>query len=278
MTHFLLIINVLLAIGVIASFSNNVKTFKTPEAGLTVPKRQPKKSAADREKAPEKAPATIDDNISAIINGDVFNPERTPYTGGPNSGRSEMTLAGTFKVGKVAGAIVIQRTRQRQFNPFMPQFAFGPGGRFGGQGGRFGNGNMRNANGTLGSMRQRFTQFNQQNVRGSGSGQLATGNRQSVKVGETLSNGYTLVEVGRASATLVRGSDRVELVLQDPSKVKSSGRSSGQRRLTTAQQLQQAQIATQQQMMRVMQSMQRNMGGGGNRGFGGGGGGRGGRR
>ena len=272
MTHFLLIINVLLAIGVIASFSNNVKTFKTPEAGLTVPKRQPKKSVAAKQDAPEKAPATIDDNISAIINGDVFNPERTPYTGGPNSGRSEMTLAGTFKVGNVSGAIVVMRTHQRQFNPFMPHFSFGPGGRFGGN-------NQRNASGRLTSTRMRFTQFNQQNssnIRGGQSGKLSTGNRQCVKVGESLSNGYTLVEVGRASATLVRGSDRVELILQDPSKVKSSGNRGGGRRLTTAQQLQQAQIATQQQMMRVMQNMQRNMnnGGGGGRGFGGGRGGR----
>ena len=130
---------------------------------------------------------------------------------------------------------------------------------------------MRDAGGRLGSMRQRFTQFGQQNnVRGGQSGQLSTGNRQSVKVGETLSNGYTLVEVGRASATLVRGSDRVELVLQDPSKVKGSGRSAAPQRLNTTQQMMQAQMATQRQMMQVMQNMQRslNSGGGGSRGFG----------
>ena len=271
MNHFLLIINIILAIGAVISFGSNIEAVRRTKNEVTVPKRQVQKSSAAVKAAAEVKAPTIDENISAIINGDIFNPERTPNTGGPNSGRSEMTLAGTFKVGKVAGAIVIQRTRQRQFNPFMPQFAFGPGGRFG-SGGPGGMGDMRGADGRLGSMRQRFTQFNQQsNVRGGQSGQISTGNRQSVKVGETLSNGYTLVEVGRASATLVRGSDRVELVLQDPSKVKSSGRSSSAPRLNTTQQMMQAQMATQRQMMHVMQSMQRTLnsnGGGGNRGFG----------
>lgn len=271
MNHFLLIVNILLAIGAVISFGSNIETMRKSGTEITVPKRQPKKSVATVKQTEKVKPPTIDENISAIINGDIFNPERTPNTGGPNSGRSEMTLAGTFKVGKVAGAIVIQRNRQRQFNPFMPQFAFGPGGRFGGgQGGGF-----RGSDGRLGSMRQRFTQFSQQqtgNVRGGQSGQLSTGNRQSVKVGETLSNGYTLIEVGRASATLVRGSDRVELVLQDPSKVKNSGRSTAPRRMNTAQQMMQAQIATQRQMMHVMQSMQRSLNsGGGGRGFGQGG-------
>ena len=275
MINFLLIVNILLAIGVVSSFGSNISGLKKSGPKLEVPKRQPKKNISSANTAePEKQP-TVDENITAIIDGDIFNPERTPNTGGPNSGRTEMTLAGTFKVGKVSGAIVIMRTRQRQINPFMPQFSFGPGGRFGGG---FGS-DQRTPGGRLGSTRMRFTQFNQQNnVRGGQSGKISTGNRQCVKIGESLSNGYTLVEVGRASATLVRGSDRVELILQDPSKVKSSGSRNTGRRLTTAQQLQQAQIATQQQMMRVMQNMQRNMNsGGGGRGFGGGGG-RGGRR
>ena len=266
MNHFLLIINILLALGTLISFGSNIESVRKSGTEITVPKRQPKKvSTAAKTDENVKTP-TVDENISAIINGDIFNPERTPNTGGPNSGRSEMTLAGTFKVGKVSGAIVIQRTRQRQFNPFMPQFAFGPGGRFGG-------GDMRGADGRLGSMRQRFTQFSpqqQNNIRGGQSGQLSTGNRQSVKVGETLSNGYTLIEVGRASAVLVRGSDRVELVLQDPSKVKSSGRSTAPSRPSAQQMM----MATQRQMLNVMQNMQRslsNQGGGGNRGFGRGG-------
>ena len=270
MNHFLLIINILLALGTLISFGSNIESVRKSGTEITVPKRQPKKvSTAAKADENVKAP-TVDENISAIINGDIFNPERTPNTGGPNSGRSEMTLAGTFKVGKVSGAIVIQRTRQRQFNPFMPQFAFGPGGRFGGGPGR----DMRGADGRLGIMRQRFTQFNpqqQNNVRGGQSGQLSTGNRQSVKVGETLSNGYTLIEVGRASAVLVRGSDRVELVLQDPSKVKSSGRSTAPSRPSAQQMM----MATQRQMLNVMQNMQRSLsnqgGGGGNRGFGRGG-------
>ena len=265
MNRFLLVINILLFFGVAVSFGSNLNFIRRSSSKLTVVKRQPKKTASVQSEKLNSTKNTPEENINTIVNGDIFNPERTPNTGGPNSGRDEMTLVGTFKAGKVSGAIVIQRSRQRQFNPFMPQISFGPGGRFGGQGN-----NMRTADGRLGSMRHRFIQFNQQNVRGSNqSGQLTTGNRQCVKLGETLPNGYTLIEVGRASATLVRGSDRMELVLQDPSKVKTSSGNTGGRRLTTAQQLQQAQIATQQRMMQVMQNMQRSLNNsGGNRGFG----------
>ena len=121
MNHFLLIVNILLAIGAVISFGSNIETMRKSGTEITVPKRQPKKSVATVKQTETVKPPTIDENISAIINGDIFNPERTPNTGGPNSGRSEMTLAGTFKVGKVAGAIVIQRNRQRQFNPsYLP--------------------------------------------------------------------------------------------------------------------------------------------------------------
>ena len=272
MNSFLLIVNILLAVGVAASLGSNIKTIKNSSEKITVPKRQAKVQNKSEAAAEPQKTMTDDEKITAIMEGDIFNPDRSPLLNSGGGGRSEMTLAGTYKVGKVQGAIVIVRTRQRQFNPFMPQFAFGPGmGGMGGMGGPGGM-NMRLANGQLGSMRQRFVQRNQQN-------QLSAGNRQSVKVGETLPNGYTLISVGRASATLARGSDRVELVLQDPSKVKGSRSSGSRQRSNPQQQFMQAHMATQQMMLRTMQSMQRSMNGGGfggGRGFGGGG--RGGRR
>ncbi|MBR7107503.1 MAG: hypothetical protein IKC89_03705, partial [Lentisphaeria bacterium] len=84
-------------------------------------------------------------------------------------------------------------------------------------------------------------------------------------------NGYTLAEVTRTGVTLIRGNDRIELELQDPSKNRNSGRSSNYRRpgLNASQQFQQAQMIMQGQMMRTIQQMQRNIqsgNGGGNRG------------
>ena len=272
MNNFLIILNILLATGVAASLGSNIKRLKDSGEQITVPKRQPKVQVKSDAAAVQTKAMTDEEKATAILEGDIFNPDRSPLLNSGGGGRSEMTLAGTYKVGDVQGAIVIVRNRQRQFNPFMPQFAFGPGmGGMGGPGGM----NMRLANGQLGSMRQRFVQRNQQN-------QLSAGNRQSVKVGESLPNGYTLISVGRASATLARGSDRVELVLQDPSKVKGSRSSGARPRANAQQQFMQAHMATQQMMLRTMQSMQRSMNGGGGfggRGFGGGGGGgRGGRR
>jgi hypothetical protein len=270
MNNFLIILNILLATGVAASLGSNIKRLKDSGEQFTVPKRQPKVQVKSDAAAVQTKAMTDEEKATAILEGDIFNPDRSPLLNSGGGGRSEMTLAGTYKVGDVQGAIVIVRNRQRQFNPFMPQFAFGPGGP-GGPGGM----NMRLANGRLGSTRQRFTQNNpQQN-------QLPTGNKQAVKIGESLSNGYTLTAVGRASATLVRGSDRVELVLQDPSRVKGSRSSGARPRANAQQQFMQAHMATQQMMLRTMQSMQRSMNGGGGgfggRGFGGGGG-RGGRR
>jgi hypothetical protein len=268
MNNFLLIVNILLAVGVAASLGGNIKSIKDSSSKITVPKRQPKAAAAEAKSAEPAKVMTDDEKVTAILEGDIFNPDRSPLLGSGGNGRSEMTLAGTYRVGKVQGAIIIVRTRQRQFNPFMPMFSFGQGGP-GGPGGM----NMRLANGQLGSMRQRFIQNNpQQN-------QLLTGNKQAVKIGESLSNGYTLTAVGRASATLVRGSDRVELVLQDPSKVKGSRSSGGNRqRSNPQQQFMQAHMATQRMMLQTMQNLNRSLNGGGGGGFGGRGGNRGGRR
>ena len=115
----------------------------------------------------------------------------------------------------------------------------------------------------------RFTSWSQVSGRSIGA------EKQYVKVGETLSNGYTLAEVTRTGATLIRGNDRIELELQDPSRNRNSGRNyNNNRGLNSTQQFQQAQMIMQGQMMRTMQQMQRtiqtNQGnrnyGGGNRG------------
>lgn len=64
-----------------------------------------------------------------------------------------------------------------------------------------------------------------QQMRGLGPGvNFMAGNvmyKQCVKVGETLSNGYQLVEVSRGKAVLDNGTDRIELEIISPSQNQS---------------------------------------------------------
>ena len=228
-------------------------------SGYTVKKRVPakkgavpKKNESETDEAAPSAPMfrNQEEEIQAVIDGDLFNSERSPNASmRGRGGRVQMVLVGTFKIGDVEGAIIRQNTIQRQFNPFLAQLGGGPGGP-GGRGAPGGPGLNRFSGGL-----QRFgaglnTQNNTQPI------------RQYVRVGETLANGYKLVEVTRSSAVLVRGGDRTELELQLPSKGRAAGGRAPQR-LNAAQQLQQAQMVTQMRMMQMMQQMQRNMNGGG---------------
>ena len=86
--------------------------------------------------------------------------------------------------------------------------------------------------------------------------------KQYVRVGETLSNGYTLSEVTRTTATLTRGSDKMELELQDPSKNQTKAATTNNNRsnpvLNQLQQMQQMQMMQNFQMMRMMRDTSRN--------------------
>lgn len=198
----------------------------------------------------------IDDAAAKVAQQDIFNNIRSPLANVRNS-RTQLTLVGVFHCGKTQGAIIKQNTSQRQFNPYLAQLmmASGMGGNRGGMGG--------NRGGMGGMGGGRFTRWSQVSGRSSGA------EKQYVKLGDTLSNGYTLAEVTRTGVTLIRGNDRIELELQDPSKNRSASRNNTVRRgLNATQQFQQAQMIMQGQMMRTMQQIQRSMpsGGGGNRG------------
>lgn len=179
-----------------------------------------------------------------IVSADIFNSSRLPDAATLHGGRVELLLVGTFTIGDIQGAVVRQRTITRQVNPFMQMMR--PGG--------MGENNPAPppAGGRSALFRQRFSAGI--GMPGSNSGAL----KQYVRVGETISNGYTLAEVSRDRAIFTRGSDRLELELLPPSRSAAAGSSSGPRRLNVNQQLQQAQIQTQQMMMRMMMQMQRN--------------------
>ena len=87
--------------------------------------------------------------------------------------------------------------------------------------------------------------------------------KQYVRLGETLSNGYKLVEVNRDSVLLTRGSDKLELELLDASKntpqtARRNNRrtNTGTQMLQTLQNMQRMQMFQNMQMMRMMRQNQ----------------------
>ena len=190
----------------------------------------------------------LDKAVEKAIAADIFSNVRSPLAN-VRTGRSDMTLVGTFKMGTVEGAIVKQTNVNRQFNPFIMQamrMAGGPGGMGGPPGGG-------------GSWMNRMRGGNYPQWSAMGGRRSNTPVKQYVRVGETMANGYTLAEVTRTRAVLVRGNDKIELELQDPSKNRVAARNT-QPRLNANQQFQQAQMFMQSQMLRTLQNMQRNGG------------------
>jgi hypothetical protein len=87
--------------------------------------------------------------------------------------------------------------------------------------------------------------------------------QQYIRLGETLSNGYTLTDVTRTSATLTRnGGGKMVLELQEASKnqPQAAKRTTKQNPIVQQmQKMQQMQMFQNMQMMRMMrQTMQRN--------------------
>ncbi len=235
MKKILISVNLILAgIVVILVISNlTLKVDRQIDSG-----RQRKSSTREvREKsgvpAAAETPAVLpapDEALATIVAHDVFNPIRSPLAN-TRIGRSEMTLVGVVD-GRAA--IIKNNTRQQQFNPYLAQAQRMAAAMGGGQGGGA----------------SRFTQWSQLSGRRSNAPA-----QQYVRVGQTMSNGYTLTAVTRTKAILERGNDKLELDLQLPSKNRAAARAP--QRLNTAQQFQQAQMFMQSQMIRTMRDIQR---------------------
>ena len=232
MKKFLLLINLILALAAGGTFLSNISR-ETQEA-IEEKQTEDAKALAEAEAAesePEKAPSA-DELVTLIANANIFDPERAPRANAPAGNRTEMTLAGTFQIGDKKGAIVILNYRENTQNPFLTPIPRPT--------------NIPEGN----SMRRRLPSPEKPNS-------FAMGNRQSVLVGETLANGYTLQEVKRSSVVVVCGSDRRELPLGDPTAVVAQVNRSyqGRPRLNASQQLQAAQVATMRELMGVMRSI-----------------------
>lgn len=275
MKNLLVAVNCILSVVIVILFISNVSKLGGGKPEFEVKKRSAKKVQAAEPAKRTKLEIAPEKQIETIVNSDIFNPERAPNVSAWGRGRTQISLVGTFKVGKIEGAIILQQVSNR-FNS--------PASRMGAMMSHDAMAQMMNARpqqgaGTnaqqrpRGSMRQRWSMLNPQLAQQlAGDRSTNTPIKQYVRVGETLANGYTLAEVTRTKAVLTKGGDKMELELQDPSKNQAQRRSTA-RRGNSWREFQQTQIRTQQQMLRMMYMMQSRMrSGGGNSG------GRGGRR
>lgn len=287
MKFVLVAVNLLLALWLLASVGSRFSRGSSGKEEFSVKKRESGgKAAGPVGVAVKKAPVeSIDSLLATIIDNNIFNPDRCPNAvfGRGRSARVELSLVGTFEIGTCKGAIILQKTSANDRNNFrnmmMGGMMGGPGGEMGGPPGmpdQQQGSSQRSASSRQGAGRTRFSGMgtrNNGNTSGAAADSTATASvKQYVRVGETLSNGYTLSEVTRTSATLTRGSDKMELELQDPSKNQTKAAATTNTRrnpfLDQLQQMQQMQMMQNFQMMRMMRDSSRNQNQnqGGNRG------------
>ena len=271
MKTLLLAVNLLLAALVVWSAAKRFGAIAgEPQVEYTVKKTpRTKPSSPVKPQKIELPRNKIQDPVATLIEKNIFDQDRCPNAnvpGGRNT-RVELSLVGTFTVGSSAGAIILQKTSagNRNFWNFMGGFPGGPGGPAGGRQMGIANQGGSNRNGPRGS--------NQNGPRGrrAPGGRNRTGNtrtaqgidnrtqgnvvyKQYVRLGETLSNGYTLTEVNFNKVTLRRGSDKLELELLDASQNAPQTAQNQNRRTSRGNQF--MQIMQNMQRMQFMQNMQ----------------------
>ena len=273
---FNIFLGVLLLWGVASHFQSSGKTvYSVKKRSASALPKEPSKPSPKQTELPKKE-MTPDEQLAKIIDTNIFNADRCPNASTPGRNtRVELSLVGTFKIGDCVGAIIKQKGSaapvRRPGMPFMPPGPAGAAARPGAmpQGRQMGiarnnrseNINMTNTRGAERGVRgQMKTIYSNITVAAAGN---QVSYKQYVRLGETLSNGYTLVEVNRDSVLLTRGSDKLELELLDASKnapqtVRRSNRrvNTGTQMLQTLQNMQRMQMFQNMQMMRMMRQNQ----------------------
>ena len=281
MKMFLVILNLLLGVSVLTGgLVLFKKASQNPKPAFTVKKRSKGKKiqtpspAAKGSASLRKTELPREELIKNIVQSNIFDQERVPNAGMFLNARVELTLVGTFKAGKHSGAVILQKSNSRQMPAFSQMFGgASPMGRRMG----IGRGNpmmmnrpqgaavpFRTMTGNAGRQpEQRRQQGGSARIHavrnaqgavipGTANAQLSNNTKvtykQYVRLGETLANGYKLVEIHRNSVTLMRGSDKLELELVDASK--NAPKRAGRPRRVNQNQV-------MQQMMNTMQNMQR---------------------
>lgn len=251
MKAFLIFLNICLAGGI---FWSVLKQARTPQVNedeyffrkteKNVEKAPAKPAAAAQTRKKSSVPETRDSAVSIrkVVDGNIFDPARCPGARIPgrrnaNTGL-DMTLVGTFTIGELSGAVIMQKRRQSNTSPFPWMQGMGgmpmsmPAFQNNGQGGNFNNnrqqggGFARNRFGA-GDMyaRWRRMQTRQQNGGNNSGNEAAVVFQQYVRVGETLANGYKLTAVTRTGATLMKNSEKIELELVEASRNAGAERS-----------------------------------------------------
>ena len=251
MKTFLIFLNICLAGGIFWSVLKEAKTpqvnedeyfFRKTEKDRKKPAA--KNDTASRSQKKSVAPETRDPavSITKVVEGNIFDPARCPGARIPGRRNSnaglDMTLVGTFTIGELSGAVIMQKRKQNTVSPFpwmqgmggmpmsMPAFqgnAQGGGFNNNRQGGPQGNaqgGGFARTRFGAGDMyaRWRRMQSRQQNGGNNSKNEAAVVYQQYVRVGETLANGYKLTAVTRTSATLMKNSEKIELELVEASR------------------------------------------------------------
>ena len=248
MKRFFFVINVILGIALAGMTIANIAGSKKNTEEYSV-KKSSRKTTVRKAPLDYSVQTPVADQESAIVNNNLFNYFRNPNAQTGRGGRVQLTLVGIVDTADRKGAVILQKggNNQRHF-PFRPGMGGMPMGNMGM--GRMGMGmNM-----------------------GNNAQQIQQAPQQYVRLGETLSNGYTLTEVTRTSVTLTRnGGGKMVLELQEASKnqPQAARRTTPQNPIVQQmQQMQRMQMVQNMQMMRMMrQNMQQNNNNaGGNRG------------
>ncbi len=274
MKALLITINIILALVVVwAGFQRLEELSGKKKQVFTV--RKPTEKKPIMKPAAERRSEPRDPKLDAevVVKKDVFSQDRSPNSTMGGNARVELALVGTFSIGSSTGAIIKQKASARN-NNFFPMG--GPpmwgGGRQMGIGQR---GNRRGGNPGGGPggrpMGMPPVAGRQQQGANAATGTNQVVYKQYVRLGETLSNGYKLVDVQREKVTLQRGSDKLELAIEEASKnAPSAARQQNSTRnrvnnttrlLQTMQNMQRMQMFQNFQMMRMMNNNNNNGGG-----------------
>lgn len=217
----LILLNCILAGGIFWSVLENAGKPAADEDEYFI-KRTPgkKKAASQNVTQKKKAAVSLDpaerpaeELAASVVRRNIFDPARCPNArvigrrpGG--NARVTMTLAGTFAIGDVSGAIILQKQQNQQRNMQFPMMGGMP---------RMMPGQQPNQRGGNQVIRQRFQPWTgipgqQQNQQ-----EEIVVYKQYVRIGETMANGYKLESVSRTGAVLTKGSERMELTIVEAS-------------------------------------------------------------
>ena len=103
----LILLNCLLAGGVCFAFVSNIRALSKEEQVVPVKRERKQFQKDDLQHAPAAPVYTKEQQLQSILTANILNPDRSPNTGARGFNRRvQLSLVGTFKIGKSEGAII----------------------------------------------------------------------------------------------------------------------------------------------------------------------------